>query len=237
MSWKPGRRVENLEVYYDEDRWRRLQSLRSEALLIMMAFHRAEIRSITHGSIARGDVSQESDIDIFLPVPPSSFVIETILEMAEIDVGGRLLVQATPNYAAKGYIEIDSARTVSFPLMRMRGVERDFYRFGGQLGLQMLREQVRVPGVNKRLMLIEPTDGGHSESSVVGSEETVAKLLGVSTVVVRDRVRALLRRDEVGRTGVFIKRELLPEETFEEVLKALAETKPEVRRRLRMNEK
>jgi predicted nucleotidyltransferase len=232
-----GRRIDDLEVYYDEARWQRLHSMRSDALAIMMALQRAEISSITHGSIARGDVSNESDIDIFIPEPPSSFAIETAIEMSAFRIGQRLLVQATPNYAAKGYIEIDGARTVSFPLMRMRGVERDFYRFGGRLNLQMLRKNVRVPGVNKQLMLIEPTDRGHIESSVVGSETTAVKLLGVSTAAVRDRVRALLRRSEVGRTGVFIKRELLPSETFEEVLKALAETKPEVRRRFRINRK
>jgi len=52
-----------------------------------------------------------------------------------------------------------------------------------------------------------------------------------------DRVHALLRRDDVGRTGVFIEKELAPEETFEMALKRLAETKPEVRRRLRLYEK
>jgi predicted nucleotidyltransferase len=203
----------------------------------MKAFHIARVPSITHGSIARGDVRPESDIDIFIPKPPSSFVIETVIERSGFRVDRRLLVQATPNYAVKGYIEINRASTVSFPLMRMRGVERDFYRFGGQLEMKMLSENMRVPGVNKQLMLITPTNEGHVESSVVGSEVSVAKLLGVTTVAVQDRVRALLRRGEVGRTGVFIKQELLQEETFEEALKALVETKPEVRRRFHMDTK
>ena len=237
MSLKSTKHIDNHEVYYDDDRWQRLRLMRSAALEVMMAFHSAAVPSITHGSIARGDVGLESDIDIFIPRPPSSFVIETVVERSGFRVDRRLLVQATPNYAVKGYIEIFGARTISFPLMRMRGVERDFYRFGGQLDLKMLKENIRVSGVNKQLMLITPTKKGHIESSVVGSEESVARLLGVTAMAVQDRVRALLRRCEVGRTGVFIKRELLQDETFEEALKALVETKPEVRRRFHMDNK
>jgi predicted nucleotidyltransferase len=84
-------------------------------------------------------------------------------------------------------------------------------------------------------MLIEPTLKGHVESSIVNREDEASKLLEVSLETVLDRVHALLRRDEVGRTGVFIEEELLPDETFELALKKLAETKPEVRRRLRLD--
>jgi hypothetical protein len=82
-------------------------------------------------------------------------------------------------------------------------------------------------------MLIEPTDVGHVESSIVGREEFAAKLLGISAETVLDRVHALLKRDTVGRTGVFIKKELSIDETFEGVLKKLAEANPAVRRRLK----
>ena len=101
----------------------------------------------------------------------------------------------------------------------------------------MLNKDVRVPGVDKRLMLIEPASEGHVESAVVGQEEAVANLLGVSLNTVLDRVHALLRRDKVGRTGVFIERELSPDETFELVLKKLADQNPAVRRRLKFFEK
>jgi len=42
-----------------------------------------------------------------------------------------------------------------------------------------------------------------------------------------------LKRDEVGRTGVFIKKELAPDETFEMALKKLADDNPAVRRRIK----
>jgi hypothetical protein len=42
-----------------------------------------------------------------------------------------------------------------------------------------------------------------------------------------------MRRDAVGRTGVFVKKELLPEETFELALKKMSEVNPAVRRRMK----
>ncbi len=234
MAKKPVKHAERLEVVYSERRWSLLHELRERAIEIMKALEEANLNCLTHGSIARGDVSTNSDIDIFVPSPPSSFLIESALEQARIGVNNRILVQATPSYAAKGYIELDPRRVVSFPLMKLRPVERDFYRFGGEATLQTLLDNQRAVGVDKRLMLIEPTAKGHIESSVVGKEGAVARVLHVSADTVLDRVHALLRRDEVGRTGVFIKRELAPTETFELVLDRLVAENPAVRRRRRL---
>ena len=82
-------------------------------------------------------------------------------------------------------------------------------------------------------MLIEPTEKGHIESSIIGREERVAKVLGISVDTVLDRIHALLRRDKIGRTGLFIEREIPPDESFESLLKKLADMNPAVRRRLR----
>jgi predicted nucleotidyltransferase len=117
--------------------------------------------------------------------------------------------------------------------MKMRKVEREFYKFGGEATLSDLMKNVRVCGVDKRLMLIEPTESGHKESSIVGREEQTAKLLDISAETVLDRVHALLKRDEVGRTGVFVEKELSGDENFEIVLKRLADKNPAVRRRLK----
>ncbi len=234
MAKKPLGRAERLEIHYSKKHWQLLRVLRLEAMHLMEILKRTNLASVTHGSIARGDVTAKSDVDVFIADPSSSFMIETALERADIVPSRRLVVQATPYYAVKGYIEIDKQRTVSFPLVRMRNVEREFYRFGGEVTLEMLQEARRVVGVDKRLMLIEPTPKGHVESSIVNREDEASKLLGVSLETVLDRVHALMRRDEVGRTGVFIEAELSPDETFEMALKKLAETKPEVRRRLRL---
>jgi len=233
MTKKPVKRDERVEVVYDKNRWDLLRELRFQTVQIMEILDKFHLRSIVHGSIARGDVSETSDIDVFLPDPPSSFMIETVLERSGVQVNRRIVVQATPLYAVKGHIEIDKKRCITFPMVRLRPVEKDFYKFGGEASLSTLKKAIRIPGVDKRLMLIEPTPEGHVESTIVGREEAVANLLGLSFNTVLDRVHALLRRDEVGRTGVFIERELSPDETFELVLKKLADQNPAVRRRLK----
>jgi predicted nucleotidyltransferase len=234
MTKKPVRRAERLEIVYNKKHWSLLKELRSEAVKIMEILDQFHLHSIAHGSIARGDVSDKSDIDVFLPDPPSSFIIENALQNAGVSINRRILLQATPLYAIKGYIEIDKQRCISFPLAKLRPVERDFYKFGGEASLSLLKKEMRVSGVDKRLVLIEPTLEGHVESTIVGREEAVAGLLGISVSTVLDRVRALLRRDKTGRTGVFIERELLPNETFEMVLKKLVDQNPAVRRRLKL---
>jgi predicted nucleotidyltransferase len=233
MSAKPKKRAEYKKVIYSSAHWALLGELREKAMRIMTTLEKFRLRTLVHGSIARGDVNKNSDVDVFITDLPSSFLVETALERAGIPVSARLLVQATPNYAMKAYIEVDAKVSVSFPLMRMRRVEREFYKFGGEVNLHQLKKCVRVMGVDKRLMLVEPTKKGHMESSIIGREEFVAKRLGVSVETVLDRVHALLKRDEVGRTGVFVKKELASDETFEMALKKIADLNPAVRRRMR----
>jgi predicted nucleotidyltransferase len=233
MAVKPTGSDEYREVTYGSARWTKLKDLREMAKPVMTALASSHLNSVVHGSLARGDVKEGSDVDVFIAGVQSSFMVETALEKARIRINSRLLVQATPNYAMKAHIEVNETVSVSFPLMDMRRVEREFYRYGGEADLSQLQADVRVAGVDKRLMLIEPTPTGHVESSIVGREESVAKLLGISAETVLDRVHALTRRDRVGRTGVFVKRELAPDETFEGVLKNLVEANPAVRRRQR----
>jgi predicted nucleotidyltransferase len=233
VTAKPKKHAEYKEVVYSSARWALLGDLREKAARIMAALEGFRLRTLVHGSISRGDVNKNSDVDVFIAEPQSSFLVETALERAGLLVNARLLIQATPNYAMKAYIEVDAGASVSFPLMRMRRVEREFYKFGGEVNLNQLKADTRVAGVDKRLMLIEPTTKGHVESSIIGREEVVAKRLGVSAETVLDRVHALLKRDEVGRTGVFIKRELASDETFEMALKKLADENPAVRRRMK----
>jgi len=233
MAIKPVSRDDYREVIYSEARWNQLRNLRAKATLIMTALQSAHICSTIHGSTARGDVKINSDIDLFIAEIQNSFLVETALEKANIPLNNRLIVQATPNNAMKAQIEIDAQTTVSFPLMEMRRVQREFYRFGGQANLCELKADLRVAGVDKRLMLIEPTQTGHIESNIVNKEESIAKLLKISTQTVLNRIHTLLRRDEIGRTGIFIKKELAPNETFEQALKKLVETNPAVRRRIK----
>jgi len=233
MAVKPTKPADYKEVTYSSARWQLLNEFRNKAAEVMAALEEFHLKSIVHGSIARGDVRKTSDIDVFIAEVQNSFLVETALEKAHIPINSRLIIQATPNYAMKAHIEVNEQVTVSFPLMQMRRVEREFYRFGGEVSVNQLRMNIRVPGVDKRLMLIEPTDEGHVEGSIIGREESAAKTLSISAETVLDRVHTLIKRDSVGRTGVFVKRELSPDETFELALKKLSDTNPAVRRRMK----
>jgi hypothetical protein len=233
MAVKPNKPSDYKEITYTIARWQQLRELRIQAKKIMAALEAFHLQSIVHGSIARGDVNKTSDIDVFIGEIQNSFTVETALEKAKIPINTRYIVQATPNYAMKAHVEVDERTTVSFPLMQMRRVEREFYLFGGEVNLSQLKADTRIAGVDKRLMLVEPTEKGHIESSIIGREESAAKTLGISAETVLDRVHTLLKRNTVGRTGVFIKRELAPDDTFELALKRLVENNPAVRRRMK----
>jgi predicted nucleotidyltransferase len=225
--------VEFTEVIYPGEHWELLNEKRSQALELMKPLQDSHIRSSVYGSLARGDVKKTSDIDVFIHNPVSPTIIEATLDASRIHVSQRLIIQATPSYVAKAYIMIDELRGYSFPLIPMRASESEFTRFAGQLSYQDLMEGTRVPGVNKDLNLIEPNEIGHTETPIRGMEGIVAKKLGIDTRIVQERVRTLERRGKVGRTGVYIKRELSPEESFGQVFEELSRDKPGLRRRIR----
>lgn len=226
-------RIVASEVVYSERHWEILGEQRARAASIMRPLHDSHIHCTVYGSMARGDTSESSDIDVFIPTPPSPTMIEAILESSGIRYQERQIIQATPSYAAKGYIIIDDMHGYSFPLVDMRPNEAEFTRFAGQVSLTDLENKLRVPGINKELRLIEPTNVGHNETAVQGIEGIVARKLGVDIRIVNERVRALKRREKVGRTGVFIKRDLSPDETFSSVFQELVRSKPALRRRIR----
>jgi predicted nucleotidyltransferase len=193
----------------------------------------AYIYCVVYGSIARGDISETSDIDVYIPHPPSPTIIEAILESAGIESVTREIIQATPSYAAKAYIYLDETRGFSFPLVSLRQSEEDFTGFAGRITYAQLVNEERVPGVNKDLLLIEPIKDGHIEYSISGIEGIVAKKLAVNTRIVHQRIKILKRRKKVGRTGVYIKRELAPDESFSTVFNEIRRSDSAIRRRLR----
>ncbi|ABM80741.1 nucleotidyltransferase domain-containing protein [Hyperthermus butylicus] len=233
---KVERRGEYRYVVYDDEHWRLLGQLREEAARIMKPLREAGLAPIIHGSIARGDVHPGSDIDVLIPSIVPSYLVELALERAGLRPAYKLVVQATPQSTPKAYIvlDVEEKRVVSFPLAKLSKTEYEFYYFGGALSYEELVDGKRVPGVDKRLVLIEPTSEGHRESPVMGREAEVARIVGVSVETVLERVRVLTRRDELGRTGVFVKVELEPWESVEEAVLRIARENPLFRRALRV---
>ncbi len=232
---KVARRGERRLVVYSAEQWRLLEEKRARALELLEALAATGLRAIVHGSVARGDVHRGSDIDVFIPYTVPPFMVELALERAGYRAVYKLVVQATPHSTPKAYIVLDvnEERVVSFPLAKLGKTEYEFYFFGGALELEALRRGVRVPGVDKRLMLIEPVKEGHVETSIIGRESEAARKVGVSLETVLERVRVLTRRDEHGRTGVFVRAELEPWDSIEEAVRELARRNPVFRRALR----
>ena len=233
MAKKPVITGDRVEIVYSPERLEILEGLRKRAKEIMSALVSHRISSVVHGSVARGDVSKESDIDILIPITVSSFKVELALRNAGYSFYSREIVQATPGHSIKAHVYLNHKTVVTFPLIRLRRLEHEFYKFGGTIAVEELDKGIRVEGVDKRLMLIEPTKSGHIESPIIGNESTAAKILGVSVDIVNERIRVLTKRDEEARTGVYLKRMLNEGEVFEETLKRIGDRDPVVKRRLR----
>lgn len=215
------------KVIYDEKNWELLSSIRSKALTVMERI--SDFQPILYGSVARGDVHKSSDIDFFIEHIPETYLLEMALD--ELGIKERSIIQATPWHLVKGSITLFSGETVTFPITESKVKEIEFYYFGGAIELDDLKRDKRVPGVDKRLILIRPNEEGHIEEEITGREAEVSKLLKVSIDIVRERSQVLTRRDRIGRTGVYLKRALMHDESFEQVLKEICDKDSNVRRR------
>jgi len=232
---KPTGSPDRIHVAYSASHWARLESLRKRATFVINILATWRQVALVHGSVARGDVDDKSDVDVLIPSHVNIGLVETAIENAGISISSREIAQATPSHSPKAHLFLDPEQTtsVTVPLSALRSLERDFYSFGGSLDVSQLHKNVRAPGCTKKLLLIEPTSDGHFQSAIVGRESQVAKLLGVSVEIVNERVRVLTRRDRVGRTGMYLRIPLREDESFEEVLRSRASWNPTLRRTLR----
>ncbi|MCS7095199.1 MAG: nucleotidyltransferase domain-containing protein [Thaumarchaeota archaeon] len=222
------------KVVYDGARWELLSMKRERAIVIMSALHsKGMTDAIAYGSVARGDVRPESDVDVFIPHIVNPELLQVI---AESELGGytrRMVVQATPGYVVKGYIYLDELTSISFPLIEMLPSEHEFYTVAGKIELGGLLSERRVPGMNKSLTVVVPVDEGHLEFPAESSPDLAAKLIGCDPRALRERIRVLRRRQEHGRTGIYREIILEGDQSFSWALKRLIEENPVLRRRLR----
>jgi len=232
---KPSRTSDGVQVTYSVSHWARLEALRDRAVRLINALAAWSQIALTHGSVARGDVDDKSDVDVLIPSNVNTQLVEAALESGGFTIFSKEIAQATPSHSPKAHLQLDAEQTtsVTVPLTRFRSLELEFYAFGGKVTPPELKSSIRSPGCTKKLILIEPTAEGHFESPVVGRENEVARLLGVSVAIVTERVRVLTRRDTIGRTGMYLKIPVRDGESFEEVLQARVDSDPALRRTLR----
>ncbi|MFW9998920.1 MAG: nucleotidyltransferase domain-containing protein [Candidatus Hodarchaeota archaeon] len=219
-------------INYSKEYWTFLKSKRFNALKLLEIFKKEGLSPFIHGSIARGDVHESSDIDIIFFQQIPSFQIELILNKNGFENYFREIILATPLDSIKLYIYLSELETITLPLSKFDKKAVEFYDFGGKINYDQLTSDLRIAGIDKRLVLIKPNPNGHEEISVIGNEANVAKEVGISIDTVNEREKVLLRREKYGRTGVFLKRQLQINETTEEVLKQLAHKKSIIRKKL-----
>lgn len=239
LAEKTKRLWDKIEIVYDRERWNLLRQYRQKALQILQSLERNEIYCFVHGSVVRGDVDEQSDIDIITAQQIPSQKIEISFLSLGYKIYSRKITQATPRHALKGHIFLDSSEKISmtFPLFPFRKLEYEFYKFGGILDRKGVEKEIRAPGCTKRLTFIEPTKNGHHETGIKGREAEIAKTLNISLEIVQERSRVLTRRDRVGRTGVFLNIDLPSNESFDRRVMNLIDSNPAVRRAYHQREK
>ncbi len=219
-------------ITYSENHLKLFHQKRERSKLLLEMFDKEGLNPFIYGSIARGDVHNDSDIDIVLLQSIASYQIEIILEKNGFINYFREIIMATPADTLKLYIYLNELESITIPISKFDRKSREFYDFGGKINLNQIKNSIRVPGIDKRLVLIQPISDGHEEYSIIGNEHLAAKQLNVSIDLINERRRVLLKRERFGKTGVFLKRSIEMNETTEDVLKRLANKKSIVRKKL-----
>ncbi|MHA1906441.1 MAG: nucleotidyltransferase domain-containing protein, partial [Candidatus Thorarchaeota archaeon] len=139
MARKPEVLHDRRTVTYDDAHWSLLGELRNKASDTMLKLEKAGIRSFVYGSLARGDISKTSDIDIIILEIIPSYRTEVALGHGIM----RELVQATPSSVLKGHLHLNHETVVSFPIFKMMSREREFYQWGGMVSANDISSNVR----------------------------------------------------------------------------------------------
>ena len=221
----------NIIIYSKED-WALLEKKRHYAIILLELFTKEGLNPFVYGSVARGDVHEYSDIDIIFTQQIPTFQIELTLNKNGYNNYFREIIMATAKDSIKLYIHLSELESISLPLSKPNKKLIEFYDFSGKVNLKQLKSDVRVSGIDKRLVLIKPNSNGHEEFSIINNESIAANETGINIETINERKKVLLKREKYGRTGVFLKRPLEIHESTEAVLKMLANKSSIVRKKL-----
>jgi predicted nucleotidyltransferase len=219
-------------IIYSEKHLELLDEKRERAKYLLDIFVKEGVNPFIYGSIARGDIHNDSDIDIVIVQSIAPFLIEIILDKNNINNYHREILMATPTDTVKLYIYLNELESITIPLSKFDKRSLEFYDFGGKINLEQLDNNIRVPGIDKRLVFIQPNINGHEEYSIIGNEHLAAKQLNVGIELINERKKVLLKREKFGKTGVFLKRPIEMNESTEDVVKKLANKMSIVRKKL-----
>ena len=218
--------------FYDINDWALLEQKRKKAKDLMEIFVKEGLNPFIYGSVARGNVHKFSDIDIIFLQQIPSYKIEYVLGKNGYNTYVKEIIMATPHDSLKLNIYLSELECITLPLTKMDNKSIEFFDFGGKINFEQLKLNLRVPGIDKRLVLVKPNQKGHEEISVIDNEILVSKETGISIRSINERIKVLLKREKYGRTGVFLKRQLQQNETPEEVIKKIARKKSIIRKKI-----
>ena len=222
------------EIIYDDEHWELLKEKRALAKDMIEFLVQRGIKPYVFGSVARGDVHKHSDVEIVILNHGFLSYIDILLSQ-NFSVIEKEIIQATPRAAIKVVFRLENLLEIVVPAVPLTNIEYEFYRYGGIIAPPDVYDyKTRVPGVDKRLCLILPTKDGHIEFSIIGRESEIIKILRISPELLEERKRVLMRRDSLGRTGVYLNIKLGPEESIIKILRHLQDRDPAVRRLLKM---
>jgi len=219
-------------VIYSEEHWEILNALRRRAVEVLTCLEALRPEPCVVGSVARGDVHKDSDIDIFFEEEVAPSIVLTRMDICRLELLWYEVIWASPSTAVKLVFQLGFNVKITVPLSPLTPAEKEFPLYAGRVFLADIRRGQRVPGVNKFLQFIQPTREGHIEWYIVGREEEVARRLGVSLATVLERKHFRLKRLREGKSGFIVHGKFDPSYPVEKAVRELAEKNSLLRRKI-----
>ncbi|GAG36225.1 unnamed protein product, partial [marine sediment metagenome] len=119
-------------VVFSKDHLKLLQEKRERSKILLDMFVKEGLNPFIYGSIARGDIHEDSDIDIVIVQSIASYQIEIILERNGYNNYFREILMATPRDTVKLYIYLNELESITIPLSKFDKKSIEFYDFGGK---------------------------------------------------------------------------------------------------------